>query len=287
MTQRVSVIIPHFNDVSGLQACLEAIARQSLPPHEVIIADNASPQGEAAIQSAIAGRAKLTIVTERGAGPARNGGVRLATGDVFAFTDSDCLPDPAWLASGLSVLQAFDFIGGSVAVSVEDERQMTSTEAFERVFAFDNEGYVRRKGFTVTANLFCRRDVFEAVGGFRVGVPEDLEWCHRARDLGYRIGYAGAARVVHPARRSWDELTRKWVRLNAEALGIARGRPDWRLRWLARCLAMPISAVVHTPKPLLSRALERPVDRLKAVAMLYRLRTWRMIDGLKRLGTPA
>jgi hypothetical protein len=29
------------------------------------------------------------------------------------------------------------------------------------------------------------------------------------------------------------------------------------------------------------------VDRLKAVAMLYRLRTWRMIDGLKRLGTPA
>jgi GT2 family glycosyltransferase len=278
---RVSVVVPHYNDPAGLDACLAALARQTRPPDEIVVADNDSPQGEAEIARLVAGRARLIVVPEKGAGPARNGGVAASSGDVLAFTDSDCLPSPEWLAEGLAALERCDFVGGAIRVLVQDETALTPAEAFERVFAFDNRTYVERKGFTATANLICRRDVFDAVGGFRVGVPEDVEWCHRARDAGYRIGYAPAAVVGHPARRTWSELARKWARLTEEGFGLARRRPLGRLRWLVKALALPLSAVAHSPRPLTSRNLARPGDRLKALAMLYRLRFWRAGHALR------
>ena len=283
MASRVSVIIPHYSDLAGLDACLAALGRQTVAPDEVVVADNASPQGQAALSAVIAGRARLVVVTERGAGPARNGGVAASTGRLLAFTDSDCLPQPGWLAAGLAALAANDFVGGAMQVLVADAAALTPIEAFERVFAFDNRDYVARKGFTVTANLFCARALFDDVGGFRTGVPEDLEWCGRARARGYRIGYAADAVVGHPARRTWGELERKWARLNAEAFGMAIAEPRGRWRWLLKALALPASAMAHTPKALTSPALWAPIDRWNAVKTLWRLRGWRMTDSLRLL----
>ncbi len=53
-----------------------------------------------------------------------------------------------------------------MTVLAPDPARPTPAEAFELVFAFDNESYVRKKGFTVSANLFCTRAVFDRVGGF-------------------------------------------------------------------------------------------------------------------------
>jgi GT2 family glycosyltransferase len=278
----VSVIVPHYNDLPRLDACLAALGRQTYPPDrfEIIVADNASPQGQAAVAATIGGRAKLVIVGERGAGPARNGGVAASRGEILAFTDCDCLPDPDWLAEGVRALEQHGFVGGGMRVLVEDPRRVTGAEAFELVFAFDNESYVKRKGFTVTANLFCSRRLFDEVGGFRVGVSEDIEWSHRASAAGHRIGYAQGARVGHPARRTWPELVAKWRRLNAETYALAVSRPTGRPFWVLRACALPISALVHTPQVLASNELT-PGQKLKALAVLYRLRLWRFAEALR------
>ena len=261
------------------------IQAQSYPrdSFEVIVADNASPEGEAAVTAAIAGRARLVTVRDRGAAPARNGGVAAARGKILAFTDCDCQPSPDWLAEGIRALGmgAADFIGGRVDVLVDDPGRMTAAEAFESVFAFDNKSYVQRKGFTVTANLFCSRALFEAVGGFRTGVSEDTEWCHRAIAAGYTIAYAPAAVVGHPARRTWDELIHKWRRINMESYALFKGGRGGRLRWVARACALPASAVAHTPRVLASPCLKSAGQRLATLAVLYRLRLWRMGDALK------
>ena len=283
MRRRVSIIVPHYNDPMGLDACLAALSGQSVPPDEIVVADNNSPQGEAEIARVIAGRAHLVVVKEKGAGPARNGGVAASTGGILAFTDSDCLPETTWLAEGLEKLEYFDVVGGAMRVLVADEAKMTAVEAFERVFAFDNRYYVEQKGFTVTANLFCDRATFDAVGGFRVGVPEDLDWCHRARAAGYRIGYAPGAVVGHPARRTWGEIIRKWARLNEEAFVLQSTRRLGRLTWLLKALLLPASAVAHSVHPLTSSKLQRGRDRLAALTMLYRLRFWRAVNSVKLL----
>ena len=284
-TPRVSVIIPHYRDLGGLDLCLRALGRQTYPlsDFEVIVADNNSPEGEAAVAEVIAGRARLTVVREKGAGPARNGGVALARGDILAFTDSDCVPEAEWLAEGLAGLEGYDFVGGRVTVLVDDLARMSAAEAFERVFAFDFKTYITKKGFTGAGNLFCSRTVFDQVGGFRVGVSEDVEWSHRARGKGLRLGYVPRAIVGHPARRNWEELWGKWRRVNAETYGLYRERPSGDLKWLARSLALPLSAVLHTPRVFTSDQLNTGGQRLSAVGMLFRLRFWRLLDALRLL----
>ena len=182
----------------------------------------AARAGSTPCASIVGTRGRVVEVAERGAGPARNAGVRASRGEAIAFIDSDCRPDRRWLEEGLAELQSADFAGGRVDVLVEDPRRMTAAEAFESVFAFQNERYVKNLNFTVTASMFVWRSVFDAVGGFENGVPEDLDWCRRARLKGYRIGFASRSIVQHPARRTMPELKRKSRRLTLEWCEAAR-----------------------------------------------------------------
>lgn len=280
----VSVIIPHFNDLASLDRCLTAIAGQAAEfPFEIIVADNNSPCGQAAVEEVIAGRARLALALERGAGPARNAGVEASHGHLLAFTDCDCIPEPGWLAAGIDALSSRDFVGGAMTVLVDDPRNLSGAEAFERVFAFNNRRYVEEQGFTVTANLFCPRTVFDQVGHFRTGVSEDLEWCQRAAAAGFRIGYASNAVVGHPARADWAELVGKWRRLNVESYALFASRPGGRLRWALRSLLLPASIMLHVPAVIRSSAISGSATRSRALATLVRIRLWRLLDAWRLL----
>ena len=285
----LSVIIPHYQDLARLDRCLQAVEAQTFGRQnfEVVVADNNSPVGKAAVEQCINGRAKLVIVMNKGAGMARNGGVRAATGEILAFTDSDCIPEPEWLAEGVKCVADHDFVGGRMTVLVDDPASMAPEEAFERIFAFNNEYYVNKLGFTVTANLICRREIFDSVGDF-VGadVAEDTEWCYRAKEAGYKIGYAPKSVVGHPARKSWDELMRKWRRMNTDNFGLATRDGGGRLRWLIKSLLLPASALLHTPKVLVGAGVDSFGQRLAALGVLYRLRLWRTGHSLQLLLRP-
>ena len=282
---KVSVIVPHYEDLAGLDLCLAALDRQSYPREafEIIVADNASPVGAEAVAATIAGRARLVVVTEKGAGPARNGGAALATEALLAFTDSDCRPEPDWIAQGVAALTGHDFVGGRVRVVVDDLDAMTPTEAFEYVFAFNNQRYVTREGFTVTANLFCPRALFEKVGGFRVGVSEDVEWSRRATTAGYRLGYAANAVVGHPARKNWDDLIKKWRRTNKEAYLLYASKRGGLAIYILRSLLLPISAIVHAPRVLMDKNLKGMRNKFSAILVLFKIRCWRFSNSVELL----
>lgn len=279
--QTVSVIIPHYNDLHGLDCCLSALAQQTYPAEliEVIVADNCSPQGAAAVEGCIAGRACMVMTGTRGAGPTRNAGVAASSAPLLAFVDSDCIPEPQWLAAGIAALAGDDIVGGAVNVSVGHDGPLSPAEAYEMCFAFNNEAYVRKKGFSVTANLFTPRRVFDEVGPFRAEVSEDVDWCHRARAKGYRLGYAPAAGIAHPARRTWSELRRKWLRIQSETYALRVPTIGGRLRWLARSWAMPLSIPAHAPAIWSNTRLSNARDRRAALAGLVQLRLWRFVDG--------
>jgi glycosyltransferase involved in cell wall biosynthesis len=281
----VSVVIPHYNDLVALDLCLSLLSKQSTPAdeYEIIVADNNSKVGSEAVSAVVKNRAKLIVVSEQGAGPARNGGVAASRGKILAFIDSDCQPHPDWISEGVSALREYDFVGGRVDIVVQDAENMTSAEAFEKVFAFDFENYIKRKGFTGSGNLFCGRNIFEQVGGFRAGVSEDVDWSHRARAAGFRLGYAPRSIVGHPARQTWEELHGKWVRMNRESFNLLSGKPLGRIRWLVRSLSIPFSIPYHIPKILTSSRLTSFRQRMAAVSMLIRIRTWRTIDALQLL----
>jgi glycosyltransferase involved in cell wall biosynthesis len=107
---KVSVIIPHYEDLEGLRKCLAALDAQtySRSGFEIVVGDNNSPFGPQAVEAVIAGRAKLVVVTERGAGPARKRRRGRVVRRDPGLTDSDCVPEPQWLSAGLTALADYD-----------------------------------------------------------------------------------------------------------------------------------------------------------------------------------
>ncbi|MGY9047159.1 hypothetical protein P775_17320 [Puniceibacterium antarcticum] len=267
---QAAIIIPHFNDIARLLRCLAALMPQVTAEVEVVVADNSSTQPLDPVRAAFP---DLRIVTEPrpGAAMARNCGVAHTTAPQLFFLDCDCVPAPDWLAVALAIADRSDVIGGTITVFDETPPPRSGAEAFETVFAFDNRGYIENKGFSVTANLLTRRDVFAAVGPFSSGLSEDLDWCHRATAQGFALIHEDALRVAHPTRSDWTALVRKWRRLTIESWGLQGSGPGARLRWGLRALALPLSVLAHMPKVLASDRLSG-AERRSALATLARLR---------------
>ncbi|WP_119728654.1 bifunctional glycosyltransferase/CDP-glycerol:glycerophosphate glycerophosphotransferase [Thermomonospora amylolytica] len=97
MSPLLSVVVPFYNVESYLRECLESLERQSLRELEVIMVDDGSTDGGAAIAKEFAERDprfRLVQQPNAGLGPARNAGVPHATGKYLAFADSDDVVPP-------------------------------------------------------------------------------------------------------------------------------------------------------------------------------------------------
>ncbi len=276
----VSVVIPHYDDLDNLRRCLQLLDQQTLPKHrfEIVVADNNSRCGVASVESVCAQLARVVPAPIQGAAEARNAGVLAARGQILAFIDSDCRPSPQWLERGVAALADADMVGGQVDVDVVDPRHPTAVEAFELVFAFNFKSYIEKEKFSGSGNMFVSRTIFQDVGGFRAGVAEDRDWGHRAVARGYHWRYAPDARVSHPARRDWPDLRRKWTRLVDEAYTAIKEKPYGKLRWILRSWAVLASPFFHILVVLQSTKLNDAGSRLKAIAVLFRLRWWRFLE---------
>jgi glycosyltransferase involved in cell wall biosynthesis len=276
----VSVVIPHYADLENLKLCLKLLDTQSLPrnTYEIVVADNNSPCGLAAVEEACAGIARVIPAPLQGAGEARNAGVQASLGRYLAFIDSDCRPFPHWLERGVEALEHADMVGGSVEVTAADPQNPTAVEAFEMVFAFNSKRYIEKVGFSVTANLFVSRATFDKVGGFRSQVAEDVDWGRRAVSMGYRWCYEPSARLAHPARHNWDELERKWTRLIHEGYQTMREQRWGSLKWVLRSWLILLSPVFHVPAIFRSQRLQNLKTRMQAAGILFKLRWWRFVQ---------
>jgi glycosyltransferase involved in cell wall biosynthesis len=271
----ISVVIAHLNQPELLGRCLAALERQSFgrARFEVIVVDNGSRRSPAAVIGAFPG-VRLAEEPLPGPGPARNRGAALARGAILAFTDADCLPDPGWLAAIHARFAApeLEILGGEVTIFPASPGDVTPAEAFQMIYAYRQELYIHRQGFSVTANLAVRRAVFDEVGPFAgLEVAEDADWGRRATGAGRRIVYAPEVRVLHPAR-DMAGLYATWDRHVTHFYRLARG-PLGRLRWVLTIPLMALSPAVELPTILRSRL--GPRERWRAFRGLARIRLYR------------
>lgn len=222
----ISVIIPVFCDQAGLDQCLDALREQSFPSSqfEVIVVDNASKPALRLLPEHAA-FARIVVCQRPGAYAARNTGLREASGDIFAFTDADCHPEPQWIRKGVAALEAEGFgklIGGEVLM--EMSVRPTAVERYQYLVGFQQRENIEVLGFSATANLFATRTQVKAIGSFMESLLSagDREWCWRARSVGFSVKYAREAVVRTSPRTSLRSAIRQARRVTGGRFALER-----------------------------------------------------------------
>lgn len=207
----VSVVVPVLDAARTVPNCLRALDGLDPAPQQTLLVDNGSRDGSLALLREFGlGRSDVEVLEEpeRGAAAARNRGIRAARGEIVAFTDADCAPEPGWLRHLIPPLERQSV--GAVAGRVIPAPPRSTLELFNALYTLrlpaDDGRFQRwtpRSGGFPTANLAVRRSLLDAVGEFdeEVGIyGEDYDLCARLYRRGAEIRYEPAARVVHHHR---------------------------------------------------------------------------------------
>lgn len=175
----VSVIVPVFDGERFIAEALSSILAQTRPADEIIVVDDGSTDGSAAIAGSMAD-VQVVRKEHSGLGATLNAGVRAASGNVLAFLDADDRWLPEKLARQVSALEAnaeLDIVFGhcrQFAVRFENGHMRETMGA-------------RQSGIAKSA-MVIRAESLRRVGLFSESqeVHDFLDWYTRAQELGLR-----------------------------------------------------------------------------------------------------
>jgi GT2 family glycosyltransferase len=223
----LSLVIVNWNTQALLRDCLSSVATHlGSVAHEVIVVDNASSDGSPEMVEREFPQVRLVRNTENvGFARANNQAMRIARGAWFLLLNSDTrLGDD-------SVAQLFRRVRDDAAIGIAhcrlemgDGQLQYSTYRFPSIGLAIVEGFglykllpKRRRGPLLLAGywnqteerdvdwvsgafMLLPRAVHARTGGFSEAFfmyGEDLEWCYRIREAGWRIRYFPQAKIVH------------------------------------------------------------------------------------------
>ena len=200
MKTLVSVIIPNRNGGATIGKCLEAALASRYDNFEIIVADDASQDNSISVIAQYP--CKLVRLSQHGgAALARNMGAQQGRGDLFFFTDADCLLQNDTLAIAVSTLAtagAEAIVGGTYTLAPYDRRFCSR---FQSVLINHSEtrhapaaDYIATHALAISADCFRRHQGFAASP---MPILEDVEFSHRLRRAGCRLVMNPAIQVQH------------------------------------------------------------------------------------------
>lgn len=198
----VSAAIPVHDGEAHLAAAIESVLAQTRPCDQVIVVDNASSDGSAAVARGFGPAVELVAEPRAGIGFARNAAVRAARGDFLAFLDADDLWAPEKTALQLAAFAA--------------RPELSLVFGHVRQFAGPELGEAERAALRLPAEpqpgahtgaMMASRSAIEAVGPWPADVKlsDGLTFLLRARELGLEqamLPEVVMMRRVHGANRS-------------------------------------------------------------------------------------
>lgn len=236
-----------------MERCLDAVLGQAVDgPFEVVVVDNGSTDGtlELLRDRAATSAVPVRVLEDGGSlGHIRNVAVSAARAPIVAFTDSDCVPEPGWLAALTAPLRGGDqrlaVVQGCTRPEPGRRGRWSATQdlpAFTQLYE--------------ACNLAYRTDALRAAGGFDEEVGffgEDTAAGWAVRRDGWDSAFAPTAvvhhAVTHPGlgwhlRRgwryaNWNALVRRFPELRDELLW-----HRWFLRPASAAFALATGGVV-------------------------------------------
>jgi len=223
---RVSVVLETDSvegyDVITIRDCLDALARQSYPREliEVVVVDGGKVAGLESIVGEVFPAAVIVKLPGGRKFEQKNAGMKVATGDIVAFLDSDCAPARDWLSTVVRELaKAPPEVAGVQGITVLSDgflsRELSAFFYGTRTGADD-----RHSARLLTDNCALRREIAQRFAFEHASfstVADSLLLKRLTRD-GYRILLCDEIRMVHSYPDSaWDRL--RWVLTRAYGVG--------------------------------------------------------------------
>ena len=231
--RQISVIVPVYNNPDGLEKVLFSLVNQSYSQddYEIIIVDNNSSidrTREVALEYRNKYSELVQLVNEnslQGSYATRNTGIKQSQGEIVAMVDADCIPAQDWIMNGVKSLETLkaDLVGGQVEFFFSDNP--SPAEMYDSMVHMQVKKSIETKGVSPTANLFVRRDVFDAMGLFpsHLSSGGDVIWTGAATRAGFILRFASEAKVFHPAR-GFKHLIKKKIRVASGFFPIRRSK---------------------------------------------------------------
>lgn len=194
MPQRVavSVVVPLYNKRAEIERCLRSVAAQRVRADEVLVVDDGSTDGGAALAASV-DCPGVRIITQRnqGAAAARNTGIREARNPLIAFLDADDEWLPGFLEEIMRLLQIYPQAGAFSTAYLIDKGRFCRYEVVcgvaEEMTLVNGGGnaidYFSARPCLWSSSSAVRRSVFDVVGPFRAGVRQVED-----QDMWFRIG---------------------------------------------------------------------------------------------------
>ncbi|MBE1485342.1 glycosyltransferase involved in cell wall biosynthesis [Plantactinospora soyae] len=210
------MIIPTRNGAATIAAQLQALGRQTYQGRwELIVVDNGSTDGTAALVDAFLGRLpelRLHPATgQAGTSYARNEGCRVSRGELLLFCDQDDIVGPEWVAEMVRGLAEFPAVGGHVERHLLNDDVSLATRPEKPPGSL--QGGFDFLPYALGANCGVRRAVYEELGGFdphyRYG-SDEVSFFWRAQLAGHRLGALPDAVVHYRLRRDLRGMARQY-----------------------------------------------------------------------------
>ena len=256
---RVSVVVCAYNAERTMEPCLVSLEKLNYPNYEVVVVNDGSTDRTLEISERF-GYCRIISQPNKGLSVARNVGADASTGEIIAYTDSDCVADPDWLTylvakmetAGLAACGGPNFpppedslVPAAVAVSPGGPTHvLLSDDVAEHIAG---------------CNMAFRREALLRIGGFDPvyrAAGDDVDICWRFQDAGYTIGFSPAAVVWHFRRntvKAYIGQQRGYGK--AEALVYSKHPFRFNLfgqaKWLGRIYGDLSAALLLSRKPLI------------------------------------
>lgn len=224
----ISMIVPAKNEEAVIEATVRSLCAQEyvgdgVPRYEVIIVDDRSTDGTAAILERLARELPITVVHTPdgsiGKAAALNMGIARARSDVVAIFDADARVAPSFLAQMVPSLRG-DRVGGVQSLRLPynaTQNLLTVIQDDEyRVFQHTLQRARQVLGGMVSFagnGLLLKREALDEVGGWNEeALTEDIDLSVRFHLAGWEIQYCGEAVVWEEAVPRMRDLMRQRIR---------------------------------------------------------------------------
>lgn len=200
----MAVVVPTYRRTDSLATLLRALVQQDQPGLDIVLIDqNAGDEVDRAVDAALLGAVRRIRLPEPNVSTARNVGFLATTAPLVLFIDDDLVPGADFCRRAAELFRARPDIECLVPLVFTSGGPAEARRDVERLRSGATEAGLIPLRETISAALFFRRELFQAVGGFDellfryARTAEDQELFFRLRERGTRVWLDPLLEIFH------------------------------------------------------------------------------------------